>query len=109
MWFKTKEQKEQELQAELIHIRVKYKEEIDSYCKINNWIFILSGFKIEDNKICVQFVDKDTMKDYTNYLRLDWFEWKYGTLDFKKARYQFVKFRDELRKVGLKLELIKEL
>jgi hypothetical protein len=84
MWFKrkSKEQKEQELQAELIHLRVKYAKETDSYCKINNWIFIFKGFKIENNQICVQFVDKDTAEGYINYIELFWFEQKYGHNDF---------------------------
>jgi hypothetical protein len=110
MWFKSKskEKKEQELQAELIQLRLKYADEIDSYCKIDDFIFILKGFKIENNKIYVHFVYKDTVKDYINYLELYWFGMKYGT-NFKKARYQFIKFKEDLKKIGLKLEKIKEL
>jgi hypothetical protein len=106
MWFKrkTKEEKEKDLQAELIHLRTKYADETNSYCKIGNYIFILRGFKIENNKICVQFVDKDTVEGYTNYLDLSWWSWKYETTDFKKMRYQFIMFKDELKKIGLKLE-----
>jgi hypothetical protein len=104
MWFKSKEEKERELQAELIELRVKYAKETDCYCKIDNWIFILKGFKIENKKICIQFVDKDTPEGYVNYIEVSWFELKYDTTDFKQARFQFDKFKDDLKKVGLKLE-----
>ena len=108
MWFKrkTKEEKEQDLQAELIQLRVKYADEINSYCKIGKYIFILKGFNIEDNKIVVQFIDKDTVDGYTNYVELYWFNWKWSSMDFKKARFQFIQFKEELKKIGLKVEKI---
>lgn len=106
MWFKrkTEEEKKQELEEKAKALNTKYADEINSYCKIGNYIFILKGFKIENNKIVVQFIDKDTPKEYTNYIDLDWWDLKYGTIDFKNARYQFIKFKDELNKIGLKLE-----
>lgn len=109
MWFKTKKEKEQKLQAELKALQDKYSEVINSYCKIGNYFFILKGFKIEDNKIYVRFIDEDTTTDCISYISLDGFWIQFGTLDFKVARYQFIKFKDDLRKIGLKLEKFKEL
>ena len=103
-FFKTKEEKEQKLQEQLIQLRTKYADEINSYCKVGNYIFILIGFKIENNKIVVEFIDKDTPEGLKNYIGLSWWEWKYDTADFKKMRYQYIKFKDELKKIGLKLE-----
>ena len=105
-WFKTKQEKNQLLQTELVNLITKYAEEINSYCKIDNYIFILKGFKIENNKIVVKFIDKNTPEDYINYAGIYWFELRHGHSDFKKARYQFIHFKDELKKIGLKLEMI---
>ncbi len=112
MWFKrkTKEEKKQELQNEVNKLNEKWKNEINLYCKIGNYIFILKGFKLDcKNNICIQFVDKDTVEGYVNFNTYDWFKLKYEQTDFNIARYQFIKFKDELLKVGLKLEKIKEL
>ncbi len=103
-WFKTEKEKEQELQAELIHLRTKYAEEIDCYCKIGDWIFILKGFKILTDKILVLFRDKDTLEGYNDCVTLTSFQLKYDNMNFKKARYEFVKFHQNLKKIGLKLE-----
>jgi len=105
-WFKTKKQKEEELQAELNDLIIKYAEEINSYCKIYSYIFILKGFSIANNKICVEYIDKDTVEGCVNYIDLWWFEGKWGSIDFKKARFEFMRFKQDLKKIGLKLEKI---
>ncbi len=106
MWklFKSKEEKQKNLEKELVELNNKYFKEINSYCKINCYIFILKGFKIENNKIYIQYIDKDTINGYVNNVELWFFELKYGTLDFKKARFEFIVFKDELKKIGIKLE-----
>jgi hypothetical protein len=115
MWFKSKskkerelqlkkEKEEQELQTELIELKGKYAYEINSYCMIDNWIFILLGFTIENNEIKVVLKDKDTVVGYTKLIDIYWFRLKNDTRDFKQARFQFDKFKDDLKKVGLKLE-----
>ncbi len=119
MWFKrkTKEEKQKEkedkqiekvqkLQAELIHLKTEYANEINSYCKMGNFIFVLHGFMIHDNKIKVQLITPEYLLGYYEYLDINVFELKYGTIDFKKARHDFLKFKDELSKIGLKLEKI---
>ena len=108
MWWKIKsdEEKEEELQAKLVELETKFKDEINNYCKLGDYIFIFKGFKIDNGKICVKFKDGNTVEGYTNYYELSWFDLKFGSVDFKKARYQFVVFEDRLRKVGLKLEKI---
>ena len=103
---KSKEEKEQDLQAELIALRVKYADEIKSYCKIGSHIFILTGFSIVDNEIVVNYKDKDLAKGYVYNAPLYWFRLKYGTNDFKQARYNFILFKQELEKIRLKLEKI---
>jgi hypothetical protein len=103
-WFKTKEQKLKELEEELTNLNTKYSNEIDSYCKIREYIFILRGFKIEDNKIFVKYVDKNTPKDYVNSAPLYYFHVAFGHTDFKKARCEFINFKEDLKRVGLKLE-----
>lgn len=107
-WFKgkTKEEKTQGLQKEVDILTEKYKDEINSYCKIGNYIFILEGFKHDDKNICVRFIDKDTVEDYTNYLDIYYWSMKYGHSDFKKMRYEFIQFKNDLKKIGLKLEKI---
>ena len=115
MWFKRKtkdekeqelQKKEQELQTELIQLRDKYADVIDSYCKIGNFIFILKGFTIDDDRIVVHFIDKDVVDGYVNYMELYWFGRKYGHVDFTTARYQFMRLKEDLKKLGLKLEKI---
>jgi hypothetical protein len=117
MWFKSKSKKErelqlkkeekeqelQELQGELIELKGKYAYEINSYCMIDNWIFILLGFTIENNEIKVVLKDKDTVVGYTKLIDIYWFRIN-DRRDFKQARFQFIKFKDDLKKVGLKLE-----
>jgi hypothetical protein len=110
-WFKskTKEEKIQELQKKVNELNEKWKNEINSYCKINNYIFILKGFKHDGKYVCIQFVDKDTPEEFISYNRYSWWELKYEQTDFNICRYQFIKFKDELKKIGLKLEKEKEL
>ena len=103
---KPKEEKEQDLQAELIALKVKYANEINSYCKIGSHIFILTGFSIVDNEIVVNYKDKDIAEGYQYNAPLSWFRLKYGTDDFKQAKYNFMLFKQELEKIGLKLETI---
>jgi len=114
MWFKSKEEKErelqlkkekeeQELQTELIELKGKYADEINSYCMIDNWIFILRGFTIENNEIKVVLKDKDTVVGYSKLIDINWFRIN-NRRDFKQARFQLDKFKDDLKKVGLKLE-----
>lgn len=108
MWFKrkTKEEKQQELQKELDELNLKYQNEINSYCKINKFIFIFLGFMIRNNRICVNFIDKDTMKDCYSYLDIDIFRLKYDNVDFNSARFEFLKFKKNLEQIGLELKKI---
>jgi hypothetical protein len=101
---KTKAEKLQELQNEVDELNERWKEQCNSYCKIGGYIFLLEGFKHDGKYVCIQFIDKDTPKGYTNYNRLDWWKLKYGQVDFGVARYQFIKFRDDLNKLGLDLK-----
>jgi hypothetical protein len=107
-WFKrkTKEEKVIDLQKEVDKLNEKYKDIINYYCKIGSYIFILKGFKVEKNEIVIQFKDKDTIEGYINYIPLSFFSLKYDTTDFKIARFQFIQFKENLKKIGLKLELI---
>ena len=106
MWFKrkTKKEKEEELQQELNKLIEEYSDEINSYCKINDYIFILIGFKIINNKIVILFKDKDTFPGYINSVPIYYFNMKYYNSDFKKARVNFIQFKEDLKKLGLKLE-----
>lgn len=108
MWFKrkTKEEKQQELQKELDELNLKYKNEINSYCKINNFIFIFLGFMIQDNRICVKFIDKNTLEDCSSYISMNGFWIKYDTVDFQSARFEFLKFKRDLEQIGLELKKI---
>jgi len=90
---KSKEEKEKDLQAKLIALRVKYADEINSYCKIGSHIFIFTGFSIVDNKIVVNYKDEKVAADYVYNTPLSWFNIIYNTLDFKKARYNFILFK----------------
>ncbi|QGH72896.1 MAG: hypothetical protein [Podoviridae sp. ctrTa16] len=107
-WFKikSKEEKQKELQQKLDDILVKYKDEINSYCKIGGFIFILKGFFIQDEKIHVAYKTKESFPGYENYCSLNWWELRYGDADFKKARHRFISFKHDLERVGLKLEII---
>ena len=58
----------------------------------------------EDNKIFVKYVDKNTPKDYVNSAPLYYFHVAFGHTDFKKARCEFINFKEDLKRVGLKLE-----
>ncbi len=107
MWWKTKEQKKEELENKLNNLNIKYADEINSYCKIGSYIFIFCGFEIKEDKIIVLFKDKNTARGYLDYLDIGWFEMKWGTTDFKKARCEFIRFKEELAKIGLELQKIK--
>ncbi len=108
MWFKrkTKDEKQQELQEELDELNLKYKNEINSYCKINNFIFIFLGFFIRENRICVKFIDKDTLKNCSSYFDMDVFLIKYDTVDFNSARFEYLRFKQDLEQMGLELKKI---
>jgi hypothetical protein len=108
MWFKrkTKKEKQRELQEELDELNSKYQNEINSYCKINNFIFIFLGFMVLDNRICVKFIDKDTPKNCSSYFDMDAFLIKYDTVDFHSARFDFLKFKKNLEQIGLELKKI---
>jgi hypothetical protein len=56
---RTKEEIEQQLQSKVDELNEKWKEEINHYCKIKSYIFILRGFKHNGKNVCVQFEDKN--------------------------------------------------
>jgi hypothetical protein len=60
----------------------------------------------KDGKMYVRYIDKDTIPGYTTYAPLCLFEMKYEIFDFKKARFEFIKFKNDLNKMGLILEKI---
>jgi hypothetical protein len=102
--FKCKEKKENDLESKVIELNEKYKDEIDCFCKIGNYIFVFRGFKQEKGKIHVRYVDKETIPGYTSYAPLWLFEMKHEFSCFKEARFEFIKFKNDLNKLGLKLE-----
>lgn len=104
MWWKTKEQKKIELENEFNGLNIKYTNEINSYCKIGSYIFIFRGFEIKEDKIIVLYKDKNTEKGYVDYVNIGWFKMKCGTTDFKEARCEFIRFKEELAKIGLELQ-----
>lgn len=112
MWFKTKTKEDkqrdeaQKLQAKLIQLRTEYAKEIDSYCKIGHFIFMFLGFKMHNSKIHVIYLIPECVPGYSKSEDIVWFELRHGTTDFKKARHEFLKFKDDLFKIGLKLEKI---
>jgi hypothetical protein len=103
-WSKTKEEKKQELENELKNLRIKYANEINSYCKIGSYIFIFRGFEIKEDKIIILYKDENTQNGYVDYMNISWFLLKFSTTDFIKARYEFIKFKEELAKIGLELQ-----
>lgn len=107
MWFKrkTKEEKILNLESRLEELNIRYADQINSYCKINNFIFILIGFDIQDNRIVVKFISSDTVKGCVTIADLAIFEMRYGMSDFRLARVQFLSFKENLAKIGLKLEI----
>lgn len=72
--FKTKEEKQLELEQRLIELQNQFKDAIDKYHMVNKEVFILKGFKIKDNDINYIYLDKDTPKGYVNSLPYDIFK-----------------------------------
>lgn len=111
MWWskKTKEEKIQDLQKEVDELNEKYKDILNSYCKIGDYIFILLGFVLENNKIRVKYKDTKCVKGYYTVTDMYWFKQRHGGIDdFDKARYNFLEYKENLTKIGLKLEKIKD-
>lgn len=108
--FKTKEQRRQEKQAKLQQrvdeLRTKNISAKDSYCKIDSFIFILKGFSVGNKCVIIHFIGPDTLKDHVSSVDIDLFHMRFGHTNFKKARVNFIRFRDELERIGLKLSKI---
>lgn len=100
--FKSKEEKLAELEAELKSLNAEYADEINSYCKLKENIFIFLGFEIIDNEINYKYKSKNTLDGYVSYMPMP----HKGYIDFKRARVDFLKFKRDLGLVGLKLEKI---
>lgn len=117
MWFKisktpeqklAKQQRLEELQQEVDALNLKYKDEINSYCKINSFIFIFRQFCIKNNEVCIMFLTDETIEGYVESLPYYWFEQKYGESDMTKARFNFLKFKTKLKNLGLELKQIEK-
>ena len=106
-FFKTQEEKTKELQNELEELQKKFSRQINTYCKIGDFIFIFVGFKIRDNRIQVIFIDKNTLPDHNSMMDLYWFGQKYGHSDFERARIDMLRFKDDLKKINLTLDIDK--
>jgi len=100
--FKTKEEKQLELEQRLIELQNQFKDAIDKYHMVNKEVFILKGFKIKDNDINYIYLDKDTPKGYVNSLPYDIFKLRYG-INLEKAYYNWIEFKDNLEKLNLKV------
>jgi hypothetical protein len=103
-WFKTKEEKREELELKLSSMRIVHYDAIDTYCKINDYIFILKGFEMKDDEIIIQYIDKDTNEGKVDEITINEWEKRFKKSDFRKNRYEFIKFRDDLNKIGLKIK-----
>lgn len=103
---KTKEEKLQELQDKVDELNKQWEDVINCYCKIGNYIFVFKGFKHDGESVCIRFVDEDTPQECLNYMKYDSWILRYDKTDFNVARYQFIKFKDELSRLGLELKLI---
>jgi hypothetical protein len=99
--FKSKEEKLIDLEKEFNKLNDEYKDIIGKYCMIGTYVFKFKGFKIDRDKIAIQFVDKDTPNGYTNYMNFDAWLMRYDFVDLKKIRYAFIHFNEELKRMGL--------
>ncbi len=116
MWFKKKKTEEeiqqeissekQKLEKKLVLYNETYKDVIGKYIKVYNEIFILKGFEIEDNKIFVIYKDSDCLEGYIKKISISWWYAKWNFSDFSKMHYDFLKYVEKLKKLGLKLEKI---
>ena len=103
-WFKNKEEKVIDLNKELILLIEKNKDSINTYCKIGQDIFMFLGFVIKDRQIFVKFKNENTLDGYNNLLDIDIWDLKYDELNFNRMRINFLKLKENLAKIGLKLE-----
>jgi hypothetical protein len=103
-WFKRKTQEEKLLdkQKEVDKLNNKWVKELNTYCKMDNNIFILLGFEIWKNKVCVRYRDSTCVEGYDGMREEFWF----GHRDFGKARRDFIQFKNDLNKIGLELKKI---
>ena len=105
-WFKNKEEKVIDLNKELILLIEKNKDSINTYCKIGQSIFMFLGFIIKDKQIVIKYKNENTLDGYNSLLDIDIWNLKYDELNFNKMRINFLKFKENLAKIGLKLEKV---
>jgi len=101
------EDKQAALENRLNALNFKYSDIINSYCKVNDNVFIFRGFKIKDGNISVCYFGKDSLEGYHNIIDLDFWEMRYGDSDFDKYRVNWLKFKESLEKIGLKITTTK--
>jgi len=104
-WFKTKREQNRILLEKLEHLNNKYSDYKNSYCKIGDYIFIFKGFEILDNKIYINYIDKNTPENMYNRFEYYWWNIKYD-VDIIKARNNWLNFKHTLKQLGLKIEVI---
>ena len=119
MWpFKTKEKREQtqiddlqKLEEECSALQKKFENEINGFCLNANKVFIFRGFKIRENKdgeknIFILYTLSTTPDGYVSEMEYDWWKLAYGVNSIKDFRKNFIIMKDQLIKLGVKMELI---
>jgi hypothetical protein len=98
---KSKSDLIKELDNKVLELNSKYKDIIDSYCKIGYFIFILKGFKRDGNDIIINY--KNEFNGCVKSISLEIFEVKYNYNcdDFNILRNNFILFRNDMERLGL--------
>ena len=111
-WFKTKEDKQIELQTECDRLNEKYKDVVRSYCLGNNKVFIFNKFVVRElhgsSYLAVDWRDTTCIRDgsWTNVMgsRSVSNLGIYEPEDIEKVRLNWLKLRDHLEKLGIELK-----
>ena len=119
MWpFKTKREREQSqidrlqrLEDDCSELQMKFANEINGFCLRANQVFIFHGFKIRENrdgekKIFILYTLSTTPDGYTSEMEYDWWELAYGENSIKDFRKNFIIMKEQMIKLGVKMELI---
>ena len=111
--FRTKEKKQENkqksLEKELQEFTDKYKDYFNCYAFTGKEIVLYKEPKIVDNELVITLIKADTPKGYVKYLSVWFLNMTYGEDFLNRHRNNFIKFKDQMEKLGLSVTKIKEI
>lgn len=108
---KKKEIEKQErakLEEELESFEEKYKEYFNKYAFNGKDIIVYRHPIILNNKLVMSFIRVETIKGHVDYKEIWRFNIAYGEGFLERHRYNYLKIKDQMEKLGLKIVKIED-